>query len=437
MNLTEAAKQAGLATGIVSTSEIQHATPASYSAHSTGRGNYHDIAEQQVYQKLDVVLGGGKSSLLAKNRADQEDLLSEIKRFGYKFVETKSGLNAAVQQGKADKVWGSFAENALSNHFDLESLTPEQPSLAEMTEAAIDVLARKNDKGFFLFVEGSKVDWAAHKNDPVGIVSEVLGFDEAVGKALEFARKDGNTMVIAVADHGNSGLSIGSSATDHTYMKSPADLFVKPLKKAGMTLEGAMATMMPNRSNLDEVAARYGLKDLSRDEWRELKRTKDVEAELARLLSMRAKLGFTTHGHTGEDVFLYAYGPGKPSGLIENTEVAHVIARSLGVGLNGEVGGNGGSGGAGAGSGAPSGGGGTAAGGAIEYVAAQEYFAGKGYSVELQGRLTSNPAFVAKKASETLEFPENKNYYLKNGMQVECEAPNVFAGGMFFVALNP
>lgn len=457
VNLSEAAKRAGLATGIVSTSEVQHATPASYSAHVTGRGNYHDIAEQQVYQGLDVVLGGGKSSLMAKNRADREDLLAEIKNLGYKFVDTRAGLVEAVSgQKSGGKVWGSFSENALSNHFDREHLTPLQPTLAEMTDAALGLLNTKNEKGFFLFVEGSKVDWAAHKNDPVGIVSEVLGFDEAVEKALEFARKDGNTLVIAVADHGNSGLSIGSQKTDDSYMKSPAELFVKPLKKAGLTLEGALATMKPDRSNLREVATRYGLKDLSRDEWRQLKRSRDLEGDLTKLLSQRARLGFTTHGHTGEDVFLYAFGPplGKPSGLIENTEIASVISRYLGIGLNGASSTRNGAGAQGAGSTGDQAGAGTETetetegagsdegGGSVregenvfKYVAAKKYFTGKGYEVEVRGRLTANPVFVARKAGEMLEFPENKNYYLKNGAKVVCGAPNVFNGGDFFVVL--
>jgi alkaline phosphatase len=442
-------------TGIVSTSEIQNATPASYSSHVTRRDNADDIAEQQVYANLDVVLGGGKHALLRKNRADREDLVSVIRKLGYEFVETKDELAAA--RGRADKIWGSFAPMGMSNHFDRAALAPEQPTLAEMTEAALDVLSKKK-KGFFLFVEGSKVDWAAHKNDPVGMVSEVLGFDEAVAKALEFARADGNTLVIALADHANSGLSIGSSATDRTYMNSAPELFVEPLKKARLTLEGALAALKPDRSNLRECAAKYGLGDLSRAEWRRLRKAKNLEEEMSRMLSRKAKLGFTTHGHTGEDVFLYAFGPGKPTGLIDNTDVARVISDYLGLGLATKDG-----------TGALYGGGpdeiatkdrtraiygashqqrdelatkdksGRLSGNpanrsTLKYVPAERFFKEKGYRVKLCGKKSANPVFVAEGNGVVLKFPENKNYFLKNGVKVETWAPTVFNGTEFFVA---
>lgn len=82
-----------------------------------------------------------------------------------------------------------------------------------------------------MLVEGSKVDWAAHKNDPVGMISEVLSFDEAVQKALQFAKKDQQTLVIAVADHGNSGLTMGNRSTNLSYASEPKEHFIEPLKK--------------------------------------------------------------------------------------------------------------------------------------------------------------------------------------------------------------
>ncbi|AGK55934.1 alkaline phosphatase [Bacillus sp. 1NLA3E] len=405
VNLSEAAKLAGMATGLVSTSEIQNATPASYSSHVTDRNNYHDIAEQQVYQNLDVVLGGGKSSLAAKNRADREDLMPVVKKMGYQVVETKEQL-AGV---RGSKVWGSLAQSALSNHFDREALTPSQPSLADMTEAAIQVLDRKQDQGFFLFVEGSKIDWAAHKNDPVGMVSEVLGFDEAVGKALEYAKKDGNTMVIAVTDHGNSGLTMGSSSTDRTYGATPAPTFIEPLKKAKLTLEGAMTQLKPDHSNLLKVAELYGLGNVTRDELGNLKGAENLENAMAGMLASRAKLGFTTHGHTGENVFLYAYGPGKPSGLIDNTDIPRVIGNYLGItDLNYKV----------------------------KYVEAGQYFKGKGFKVTIKDGMSANPVLIVEHEGVKLEYPENKNYYLKDGVPVETLAPTVFNGKEFFVAVE-
>jgi alkaline phosphatase len=98
-------------------------------------------------------------------------------------VNREEMLNAA-----SPKLWGMFADDSLAYDLDRKSLSPDEPSLSEMTGKAMEVLS-KNPKGFFLFVEGSKIDWASHANDPVGVISDVLAFDEAVGTAVDFARR--------------------------------------------------------------------------------------------------------------------------------------------------------------------------------------------------------------------------------------------------------
>ena len=149
----------------------------------------------------------------------------------------------------------------------------DEPSLAEMTNKAIDTLSKDKD-GFFLFVEGSKVDWAAHANDPIGIISDVLAFDDAVNEALEFAKKDGNTMVIAVSDHGNSGITMGNVNTNGNYPEIPVSAYIDPLKKATMTVEGALKQLNDDRSNMKEVAELYGLDNLTEEEIEALKTSK-------------------------------------------------------------------------------------------------------------------------------------------------------------------
>lgn len=105
---------------------------------------------------------------------------------GYDFVETKD----ALLNSKSDKIWGSFSNAALAFDMDREATNPEQPTLSQMTRKAIQTLSKDKD-GFFLFVEGSKPDWAAHANDPIGMISDVLAFDAAVAEALQFAKKMG------------------------------------------------------------------------------------------------------------------------------------------------------------------------------------------------------------------------------------------------------
>ncbi|PER33682.1 alkaline phosphatase [Bacillus thuringiensis] len=334
-NVLEGAKRTGRATGIVATSEIQHATPAGFSAHHVNRKQFDVIAKQQVYQNIDVVLGGGKAALLPMKsngiRKDGENLVKVIQDKGYDFVETKD----ALLNSKSNKIWGSFSNHALAFDIDRIATNPEQPTLSQMTEKAIQTLSKDKD-GFFLFVEGSKPDWAAHANDPIGMISDVLAFDKAVAKALQFAKKDGDTMLIALTDHGNSGISIGNRNTTKGYNTTPVSAYIDPLKKAEMTLEGTINKLKSDLSNVEDVAKLYGLDNLTHDEKEKLKAAKkkmDVGRILTILLANRANIGFTTGGHTGEDVFLHSYGPQKPEGLIQNTDIAKTMAKAMGCNL--------------------------------------------------------------------------------------------------------
>ncbi|MFC5602818.1 alkaline phosphatase [Sporosarcina koreensis] len=381
-NVLEGAKLQGKATGIIATSEIQHATPAGFSSHATHRSNYQDIAEQQVYQEIDVVLGGGKESLLpgtTKNsRVDGEDLTKVLGEKEYDFVETRDEL----LNSNSNKIWGSFASSDLAYDFDRKATGNHEPTLAEMTKKAIGTLSTDED-GFFLFVEGSKVDWAAHSNDPVGIISEVLAFDDAVHEALEFAKKDGNTMVIAVSDHGNSGITMGNLNTNSSYPATPVSAYIDPLKKASMTIEGALKQLKDDLSNMKEVAELYGLDNLTEAEIKALKESKSLKADMTKMLANRANIGFTTGGHTGEDVFLYAYGPSKPSGLIDNTDIAKTMASFLGFDLN-EITDK-------------------------LFVNAREAFEDKGYQTRIDVTDEHNPVFIAEKNNIRIELPVNKN----------------------------
>ncbi|WKA56593.1 alkaline phosphatase [Planococcus shixiaomingii] len=410
-NVLEGAKLAGKSTGIISTSEIQHATPAGFSAHATHRSNYQDIAEQQVYQGIDVVLGGGKESLApgaSKNaRVDGENLIEVIDENGYDFVETKEQL----LKSSSDKIWGSFASSALAYDFDRQETNNSEPSLAEMTKKGIDTLSKDKD-GFFMFVEGSKVDWAAHANDTVGILSDVLAFDDAVKEAVDFAKKDGNTMVIAVSDHGNSGITMGNLNTNSNYPEIPVSTYIDPLKKATMTVEGALKQLKSDRSNMEQVAGLYGLDDLTSKELDVLKASKTLQADMTKMLANRANIGFTTGGHTGEDVFLYAYGPSKPKGLVDNTDIATTMAGFMGFDLENisdEL-----------------------------FVNAREAFEQKAYKTRIDVTDANNPIFIAEKGNLKIELPINKNIanvtQNKKSFTKTLDGVTVYNGKDFYVS---
>lgn len=379
-NVLEGAKKDGRATGIVSSSEIQHATPAGFSAHVTSRSNFDDIAEQQVYQGMDVVLGGGLQSLKEK-RKDGENLLEVIEERDYELVTTREEL----LKTNADKIWGSFAPAALAYDFDRKHTRAEEPTLADMTKKAIDTLNKDKD-GFFLMVEGSKVDWAAHANDTIGMISDFLAFDAAVKEALEFAKQDKNTLVIALADHANSGITMGNLATTGTYDTTPVSAYIDPLKEATMTVEGALSFLKEDKSNLEEVAALYGLKNLTDKERAALKASEKLSSTMVKLLAERANIGYTTGGHTGDDMFLYAYGPNKPTGLVDNTDLANLMAETMGFQLNQLT--------------------------SSLYIDAKPALEKKGFKVTIDESDSNNPVLVAQKGNTTYEMAENKNIIL-------------------------
>ena len=338
----EGARLTGRATGLVATANIQHASPAAFSALSHDRGRYADIGEQQVYQHIDVVLAGGEQYLLPMAdgrgvRQDNEDLVRVLQAKGYDYVRNRAQMAAAT----GAKLFGMFAADDMVYDLDRAEFAPHQPSLAEMTRKAIEVLSR-SDKGrrhgFFLFVEGSKVDWAAHANDPSGVVSDLGAYDEAVKVALDFARADGQTLVISTSDHGNGGLTIGRREATK-YATTDDDSLVTPLRRAQLTGEGLARLMAQDKSEAhirDVLARHWGIEDLSAQEVHSIQTAPPqswLQYVLGPMLSSRSGLGWTTNGHTGGDPFLYSYGPGRISGLWENTDLAHHMANAMGFDL--------------------------------------------------------------------------------------------------------
>jgi alkaline phosphatase len=213
-----------------------------------------------------------------------------------------------------------FADGGLDKFIDRTSATP---SLAEMTNSAIDRL-KTNKKGFFLMVEGSQIDWAGHDNDIVGAMSEMDDFAAAFKAAIDFAKKDGQTLVVATADHSTGGLTLGK---DGEY-----NFFVDPIKAALRTPD-FMAAQIAKGASVDETLKKYLELELTAEEIQSVKdaaQSADVtkiDNAIEAIIDNRSFTGWTTGGHTGEDVPVYAYGPGSQrfSGLIDNTDNAKVI----------------------------------------------------------------------------------------------------------------
>ncbi|WP_397386336.1 alkaline phosphatase [Paenibacillus sp. RRE4] len=314
----EQAKQIGKSTGLVATSEITHATPAAFGAHDISRKNMDAIANDYYDElingkhKVDVLLGGGKTNFIRKDR----DLTKEFQKAGYSYVTDRTSLLA----NKNKQVLGLFADGGLDKFIDRTSATP---SLAEMTNSAIDRL-KTNKQGFFLMVEGSQIDWAGHDNDIVGAMSEMEDFAKAFKAAIDFAKKDGQTLVVATADHSTGGLTLGK---DGEY-----NFFVDPIKAALRTPD-FMAAQIAKGASVDETLKKYLKLELTAEEIQSVKEAAPsadvtkIDNAIEAIIDNRSFTGWTTGGHTGEDVPVYAYGPGSQrfSGLIDNTDNAKVI----------------------------------------------------------------------------------------------------------------
>ncbi len=206
--ILELAKGLGKSTGVVVTCSVTHATPADFLAHVKDRNNEWEIARQISVAPVDVLLGGGYSYFLPavskeSRRDDDLDLLAAMRKRGMT-VTTSVEEFRALDLNKVQSVAGLFTP------YHMAKAPQREIPLPEMVEDAIKVLSH-NQKGFFLMVEGSQIDWEGHANNLQGNVAETLDFDQAIAKAVDFAAKDGNTLVLVTADHETGGLAINDA----------------------------------------------------------------------------------------------------------------------------------------------------------------------------------------------------------------------------------
>ena len=256
--LVEIVSPQHIKTGVISTSSIQHATPASFYAHVINRGLYEDIAADMVDSDIDFFAGGGTKFF--NKRKDGENLLEQLKAKGFGIDTTALGDFAGIKQ------YSKMAYLLAENH--MEPVAKGRGDyLPKATELGIQFLNKDADNSnFFVMIEGSQIDWGGHSNDSEYLISELIDFDDAIGKALDFAEKDGNTLVIVTADHETGGFTLSST-----------------LKKAE--------------------------DDSSYSDYNEITGT------------------FSTDGHSATLIPVFAYGPGSEafSGVYENTEIFHKI----------------------------------------------------------------------------------------------------------------
>ncbi len=195
-NILEIYDESGKSTGVISTSSITHATPASFIAHRKSRHDYEGIAADFLKSPVDVFIGGGLKHFT--EREDQRDIAMELEEKGFHVYHD---LDSAQSSNK-----NQIAVLTAEGH-NPSQLEGRGEMLVKATELAINRLSSDED-GFFLMVEGSQIDWGGHDNNLEYVISEMLDFDRAIGVAMDFAKKNGETLVVITSDHETGGLAL-------------------------------------------------------------------------------------------------------------------------------------------------------------------------------------------------------------------------------------
>ena len=402
MTVMEAAKyEQGKSTGVVVTVEYAHATPAATSSHSYSRNDYQSIGSQMASFRHDVVFSGGNQYIT--------DSMKEIfEENGTTLLQDDiEGFRAYESEGP---VWALF--NKTSMKYNIDRDPAKEPSLAEMTDKAIKLLSR-NKKGFFLMVEGSQVDYAGHANDAVGLMTELIAFDDAVKVALDFAKKDGNTTVVILPDHGNCGISLAKPGYKGYSERGVNDAYAGVDKiKASISGISAQLKVAPvaeirnvffentgiELTDAEEAAIKAHLTHSVTDY---MQIAGSLNAEVTGIVNSRLNFAYLNTGHTSEDVFLCIYNPNdqRLEGIHSNVELAGYLCAVAGLKKtlqqdSDEL-----------------------------FVKADEVFAGLEMAVETDG---VEPVLVVKNGGKELRAVANRAYVTVDGEKVDLPMETIY-----------
>ncbi|KAJ3271392.1 hypothetical protein HDV01_006679 [Terramyces sp. JEL0728] len=355
----EAAKEIGYYTGLVATSRITHATPASFAAHVIGREDEAAIALQEIGdytlgRRVDLLFGGGKCYFLPNSttgscRKDNIDALDKAASSGW---NVGNGLDE-FKNLKSNQlpVMNLFALDHMS--YDIDRDETQQPALYEMAEKALDLLgaaARNNNRGFFLMIEGSRIDMAAHSNDPATHVHDILAYNNAIAKVKEYCKRNPDTVMISVSDHETGGFSVGhqlgaaypgESNVILEYLWRPEELTAVKHSGEYIAQQLMTQTVLARKDFIQDIIFKkwMGINTPNPDNVNYLLNTTlsatEIEYKIGQIKSELAGLGWSTHGHSAVDVNLYAFGPRSDElrGNHENTDIGQFIVRNLGLKL--------------------------------------------------------------------------------------------------------
>lgn len=350
-------KEAGRKVAILTSVSIDHATPAAFYAHVGSRGSYYDIAKQLLKSNYDFFASGGFLEPYDSKPDSGAVSIYELGiQKGYKFTSTFTGVDSLVAAGARSIVY-SAPNPAPSSTLQYEiDRTNSDVSLADITRKAIEVV--DNPNGFFMMVEGGKIDWAAHDNDAATVIHDVLAFARAIDVAVEFYKKHPNeTLIIVTADHETGGLSIGNRENKYDvhinllkYQKVSKERLHKLIAEfkennPKAKFEDLLKLLADNTGLSKEVELSDSdiimLKDAYNSSFRNVKpaekttysETDPISKVAIQLINSKAAVGWTSGSHTGQPVPVFAIGNGQELfiPLLDNTEIPKNIIRASGI----------------------------------------------------------------------------------------------------------
>lgn len=321
--MMQLAKTLGKANGIVASSQINHATPASFLAHNKSRRNYDAIADMYLDYRIngkpvaDVMIGGGTKYFVREDR----NLVNEFKQLGYQYTDDYTQLDTITTAPAMMLLAETALPAKLNSGFDA--------MLAPLTEKALGLLTPA-EKGFVLMVEGSQIDWCGHDNDIACAMAEMDDFAKAVAVAKAYVDKHPDTLLVITADHETGGLSLGA-AGEYQWLPD----VVRKVKATGRSIAKQLKQAESDNAALALWTELTAI-SLTEEEQASLLATRQQDETALRKLSNQlvakySYTGWTTGGHTAADVAVLAYGKGAKdfAGFQDNTQIAKKLMQII------------------------------------------------------------------------------------------------------------
>ncbi|TVQ13083.1 MAG: alkaline phosphatase [Balneolaceae bacterium] len=335
-------RDAGKATGLVTTTRITHATPAGFSVHATQRGLEDEIAEKQIAGGFDVLLGGGNTHFDPAIRPDGKDLYAQASSSGYSIFRNKSEMQAWNETGKALGIFHDSHVPYTIDHLNTPEYLENIPTLAEMSRAAINRLSR-NPNGFILQIEGGRVDHAAHSTDVAGLIFDQIAFDDAIGAVMEFTENRDDTLVIITTDHGNANPGLNGQGPGYNDSNTNFDK-IRDFKYSnywilsGLNRDSSISQIQERFEEATklQVSSRHAgiLRQAYRGEHQPVySMMSSPWATLGQILAEHTSVNWIGTAHTSDYVELAAYGPGSEAigAFTRNTDLFGLMNRAAGI----------------------------------------------------------------------------------------------------------